>query len=252
MNHVIAAPSIGQQDSSDTVSVPVQQQMNALMSKLDADLEKSRQALAAAEAQLVEQKGLCAAFPSTLPMAPHHIAITPGNYNAEAELVFEVTTRDQVLQLLDAFPGVPAVMLKGGCSSFMAEERVTKAEPGTEILPIGEVVYRLADWVERGQEEYTWWTRLDGKLVHVLAKTKRGHGVCATVRSSTKTLGPNMYEATYSYENLPDGVITLWYGGSSKNMVPVSVHQPRGRSFRDAVAKPMTTTAKANSRPCEC
>lgn len=252
MNHVIAGPNFGTQGSALMVNTPVKQQMNALMSKLDADVEKCRQTLAAAEAQLVEQKGLCAAFPSTLPMAPHHIAITPGHYNAEAELVFEVTTREEVLQLLDAFPGVPVVMLQAGCTSFIAEEQATEPETGTKVVPIGEVVYRLANWVGNAQEEYTWWTHLDGKLVHVLAKTKKGHAVCATVKSSTRTLGPNLYEATYYYENLPDGVITTWFGGSSKDMVPVSVHQPRGRSFRDAVARPMTTTAKANSRPCAC
>jgi hypothetical protein len=252
MNHVIAGTVVEPQGNGGTANIPVKQQMNAFMSKLDADVEQSRRMLVTAEARLVEQKNMCAAFPSTLPMAPRDIAITPGNYKAEAELVFEVTTRDEVMQLLDAFPGVPVVMLRAGCTSFMAEERVTEVETGTTVVPIGEVVYRLANWVANAQEEYIWWTHLDGKLVHVLARTKKGHAVCAKVTSSTRTLGPNSYEATYYYENLPDGVITTWFGGSSRDMVPVSVHQPRGRGFRDAVTKPMSASAKASSRTCDC
>lgn len=252
MTQAIVGTVFESQGSIGTAQIPVGQQMDAFLSKLDADVAQSRRMLATAEAHLVEKKALCAAFPSTLPVAPYNIAITPGAHKAEAELFFEVTTREEVLQLLDAFPGVPVVMWQAGCTSFIAEERSTEADAGAKAVPIGEVIYRLAHWVDAPQEEYTWWTHLAGKLVHVLAKTKKGHAVCSTATSSIKSLTPTVHEVTYNYGNLPDGVVTKWHGGSLQTMVPVTVHQPRGSSFRDAVAKPMSASAKVNARNCDC
>lgn len=245
-------PVVDLQRSTGAPQIPVGLQLAGFLEKLESDMEAQRQALAMAEACFLEKKALCAAFPDTLPMAPYGIAITPKGYKAEAELVFEVTTRDEVLRLLDVFPGLPVMMLQGGCTSFIAEERFTKAEAGTTAVPLGEVVYRLAHWVDTPQEEYIWWTRLADKLVHVVAKTKSGRAVCSKVRSIVKTLSPVLKEVTYNYENLPDGVVLTWHGGSLRSMVPVTVHQPRGRSFRDAVAKPMAISAKATARSCEC
>jgi len=252
MTQATVSTVVESNEHSSTAPVSVSQQLATFLDKLDEDVAQSRRMLATAEARLVEKKALCAAFPPTLPMAPYNIVITPDGYKAQAELSFEVTTRAEVLQLLDAFPCVPAVMLKAGCSSFMAEERVTEAEPGTTVELIGEVVYRLATWCGAAQEEYFWWTHLAGKLVYVLAKTKEGGKVCATATSSVKTLNPTLHEVTYNYANLPDGVVTTWHGGSLRSMVPVTVHQKRGGSFREAVAKPMSVSTKASARHCDC
>jgi hypothetical protein len=247
MNQVVEAES-----QRSTAQLSVGLQLAVFLEKLDSGLEQQRQALSAAEARLIEKKALCAAFPDTLPMAPYSVDVTPNGYKAEAELVFEVTTRDEVLQLLDAFQALPAMILSSGCTSFIAEERFTVADAGTKVEPIGDVVYRIAHWVDVPQEEYSWWTRLAGKLVHVLAKTKKGQAVCSKVRSTVKILSPSLREVTYSYENLPDGAVLTWHGGDLRSMAPLTVHQPRGRSFRDALAKPMVAYAKVNARSCDC
>lgn len=252
MTQAIVEPVFESKQGISTAQLPVGLQMVAFLGKLDSEVEQSRRMLATAEENLTEKKTLCAAFPSTLPMAPYNLAITPNGYKAEAELVFEVTTREEVLLLLDALPGVPVMMLRGGCTTFIAEERFTTADVGTQVVPVGEVVYRIAHWVDGPQEEYTWWTHLGDRLVHVLAKTKKGHAACATVRSTSKLIAATVYDVTYNYEKLPSGVITTWYGGSLQSMVPVTVHQLRGRSFRDAVANPMTTSAKVTDRNCNC
>lgn len=251
MTQAIAGTVSESQHSLGAPHIPGSPQMAAFFDKLDSDVEKSRRALAAAEANLIEKKALCAAFPSTLPMAPHNLVITPAGHKAEADLIFEVATREEVLKLLDAFPGVPVLMLQGGCTSFVAEERFTE-QVGTKATPVGEVVYRLATWVNGPQEEYFWWTHLAGKLVHVLAKTKDGGPVRATATCSTRSLSHTEHEATYSYGNLPDGIVTSWHGGSSQRLIPVTVHQSRGRSFRDAVAKPMDASAKTIADNCIC
>lgn len=248
MNQAVVAKS---QCNSAIEQLPVGQQLAVFLEKLDSDVEQRRQALATVEARLLEKKALCAAFPDTLPMAPYSVDVTP-NWRAEAELVFEVTTREEVLQLVDAFQALPAMMLSSGCTSFIAEERFTDAKAGTKAQPIGDVVYRISHWVGVPQEEYSWWTRLDGKLVHVLAKTKNGIAACTKVRATVRILSPSLREVIYNYENLPDGEVLTWHGGDLRSMVPVTVHQPRGRSFRDALAKPRATYAKVNASSCDC
>jgi len=247
MNQVLKAES-----QRNTAQSPVGPQLADFLKKLDSGLEQQRLALATAEARLIEKKVLCAAFPNTLPMAPYSVDVTPNGYNAEAELVFEVTNREEVMELLDAFPALPAMIVKSGCTSFIAEERFTAPDAGTKVEPIGDVVYRISHWVGVPQEEYSWWTRLAGKLVHVLAKTKNGHAACSKVRSTVKILSPSFREVTYNYENLPDGAVLTWHGGDLRNMAPVTVHQPRGRSFRDALAKPMVAYAKVKAQSCDC
>lgn len=252
MTQAIVGPELEVQGSIGIAQIPVSTQMAALLAKLDADVEQRRTKLIEEEALLVEKKNLCAALPLNLPQAPSNIYITASGYQAEAELVFEVTTREEVLALVDAMPGVPVLMLQSGITSFIAEERFTTAEPGAKVVPIGDVVYRLALWVDAPHEEYTWWTHLAGKLVHVLAKTKKGHKACTMTTSSVKSRTPTIIEVIYNYVNLPDGVVTTWYGGNSQRMVPVTVHQPRGSSFRNAVANPQKASATAITQNCDC
>jgi hypothetical protein len=254
MNQAIigTADQIG--GSVGVVGIPVRQQLDAFVAGLDTDLEERRKDLTRAEALVADKKALCAAFPEDLPLAPQNLVISSNIvYKADAALTFVVTSRDEVLRLQDALPGVPVVMVEAGSTAFVPEERFVKKEGQRDsVTPVGELVYRLSTWVDNLQEEYSWWTRLGNKLVHVTAKTQKGQAPVAKAKATIRALIPTIHEVTWNYENLPGGELLRWYGGDSRNVVPVTVHQSRGLSFREAVATPMKASAKVKAKHCDC
>lgn len=256
MNQTIIGTADRMDGSIGIVEISCKQQLDAFIANIDTDLEDRRKDLIRAEALAAEKKALCAAFPETLPQAPYRLAIGSNVYKGDAELGFEVTSYDDVVRLVDALPGVPVVIVAAGCTTFIPEERYVKKEgQNDKVTPIGDVVYRLLNWVSERQEEYTWWTRLAGKLVHVVAKTKKGCAINAQVRSTSKSLDlqGKFHEVTWTYSNLPNGEVMQWSGGRTPGeVIPVSVHQARGVSFSDAVAKPMSTSCKINTQRCDC
>jgi hypothetical protein len=169
-------------------------------------------------------------------------------YKADAELVFEITSRQQVLQLLESLPGLPVVMVAAGCTSFVPEARFEDRGKGEKVTPVGEVIFRLEKWCGYLREEFYWWAELAGSLVKVTARTSEKQRPEALVRASSERLSQDSVEVSWGYENLPAGKVMRWAGGDESYPCPVSVHQTRGTHMRTALEGSQSMTAKVLAR----
>ena len=238
--------------SARVVDVQVRQQLDLLLAGMDAHLDELRAGVVRTEAETAMKRTLCAALPQELPLAPDTVRVNAQVYKADAEMTFAVTSRDQVLSLLAALPGVNVVMVKGGCTTFVPEEQFVEDARGTKTVPVGEVVYRLSTWCDSLQEEYTWWTQLAGRLVYIKASTRKGTKPAVEVRGVTRALGPVMAETMWSYWGLPEGEVMQWHGGDHANVAPITVHQKRGVAFKDAAQGTRSTIARVQKERCTC
>lgn len=237
--------------SARVVEMTVRQQLDVFVESIDTHLHDLRMSLARAEDAAEVKRAICAALPASLPLVPTSLSADGQAYKANAGLVFDVTSRDQVLALVEALPGEDVVMVQGGCTTFVPEDRFVVDDRGTTMTPVGEVVYRLSTYCGKLQEEYTWWTRLANKLVQVRAKLT-GTLVPVKVYTRSVEIAPHTVQLTWDYSGLPLGNLLQFYGGGRSNVAPISVHQRRGASFKDALAGAQVTTAKATKDSCAC
>ncbi len=242
----------GAEGGACVVEMSVRQQLDAFVADIDTHLDKLRASVVAAEALAVVKRAVCAALPPNLPLAPVSLAVGNQVYKCDAELKFDIDNEGQVLALLDALPAVPAVMVSGGTSTFMAAERFVEDQRGAKVVPIGEAVYRFSTWIGQNIEEFTWWTRLADKLVAVKATTRKGAKTRARVRGHSVQQSNDEVVTTWVYENLPQGKLTQWYGGSASSVSPITVHLAPGVTLADALSKAQTTTAQVVSNRCSC
>lgn len=238
--------------SSHFVGISVRQQLDALSKGMDTHLEELRAGLLRHEEQNKIKKALLSALPDELALAPESVRTGNTVYRADAELGFRVATREQVLELMDALPGVPVVMVAAGCTSFVPEERFVEDSRGTHAMPVGEVLFQYSSWCGDLQEEYSWWTKLDGLLVQVRATTNKGCQPATRSQGTSRNLGHHRVATTWSYSGLPAGSVLQWHGGSRSIVAPISVHQRKGVTFREACRSLQDFTAKVESDQCEC
>ena len=241
-----------QDGSVCVVDKTVHQQLQALQAGMDDHLNDLRNSFLLAEKSVQAKKTLCATLPAHLPFAPTGVRITDSVYKADAELSFELVSREQVLHLFEVLPGVAVVKVQGGTAAFVPEERFTPNRANSDVVtPVGEMIYRVFTWLRGLKEEYYWWTRLGDKLVRISVSNEKSPQV--SVRGSSRIVGhPDSRETTWNYTGLPCGELTRWYGGSASNIVPLTVHVARGRSIVEALTKTMSTVAKAISNKCDC
>ncbi len=239
--------------SARVVDKTVGQQLDDLLAGFDTHLTTLRASIFKAEADADIKRALVSALPTTMPLAPQSVQVGTNVYKADAELTFAFTSREQVLALVDALPGLPLVMVAGGCTTFVPEERfVVNETRGETMTPVGEVLYKLSTWVAEPQEKFSWWTRLAGRLVHVVVNTAKGTRVAVEVRGSSRSLDAERVETTWKYFGLPAGELLRWSGGDDRYLVPVTVHQKRGNSFKDAMAGKQDTLARVTADRCRC
>jgi hypothetical protein len=244
-------------DSAGVVAKTVQEQLIALQAGMDEHLNDLRLEVIAAEAAVQAKKALCALLPADLPLAPTGIRMQETVYLADASLAFEVVSREQVLQLLAALPGVDAVKVQGGTCAFVPDERFTPNNcKNAVVTPIGEVVYRVSSGLRGLKEEYSWWTRLGDKLVRIVASNEKCPQAKARPSSRTHSRFGSVEDrqetTTWDYTDLPKGQVTRWYGGNASNLVPLSVHVPRGSSMMEALSLTMSAQATVVSNKCSC
>jgi hypothetical protein len=252
MNQTTNEAADRQEGSASVVGMTVREQLDAFLLGVDTHLSDLRASVVRAEAEADIKRAICAAFPDNLPMAPVSLRVSDGVYKADADLTFEITSRDEALALIDVLPGVTVVMVSAGCTAFVPEERFVSDERGAKVTPVGDVIYRLSSWCEALQEEYSWWTRLSGRLVHVKAKTRKGHRPPVQARASSRNLLLEKVETTWEYAGLPSGELMRWHGGDRSSAVPLTVHQRRGVAFRDAACTTQSATAKVTKNRCDC
>lgn len=238
--------------SACVVERTVRQQLDDFVAGMDTHLEELRASVLKAEAETQVKRALCAALPNALPLAPASMRASCQVYKADAEIVFDIQTRNQVVALLEALPGVPVLLVQGGSTTFVPEERFVADDRGARTTPVGDVVYRLSTWVGDLQEEYSWWTRLTDKLVKVTAKTAKGQRPSVKTRATSRPVDQDRIETTWAYEGLPSGTLMHWYGGDRSSVVPLTVHQRRGVPFNNAVQTEQSTTAKVTKDRCAC
>lgn len=232
--------------NAGVVEMTVAQHLQALIDDMDKYLDDTRAAVYRAEKMVAEKKALLVALPAAMPLAPKNVLFDRGAYKADAELIFEVVSRDEVLSLVESLPGVPLVLVTSGSTAFVPEERFVEGhKPGVEVTPIGEVTFRI-DWRDgQVEERYQWWTPLANSLVLVTARTKKGHRAETTVRSSgEKLFSSNSLQVTWTYDGLPGGKVMRWAGGNREFVIPHTVHQARGACLKTAFATKQSASAK--------
>ncbi len=222
-----------------------------LVDELDGEVADLQHQHQLALQRIVVKRELLAALPGTLPLAPAQVVATSKGRSADAELVFQVSSREEVLALVKALPGVPVVMLSSGCTSFEPEER-HRADSHTRVTPVGEVVYRLRSWCGQLREEFTWWTRLAGRLVEIRTQTADGMHAPVVTKVNTRDVSLDEVEAIWSYSKLPGGELLAWYGGDRSCVIPLSVHQRRGASLADAFSDTQVTVKTVRAKRCSC
>lgn len=238
---------------SQLTTPSVAEGLTLLMSDIESEVEKLRVSLANAELSAVARKAFLRALPASLPQAPSGIQVELGSDRTPL-LQFKLTNPAEMLPLLEALPGEPLLMVSGGCTSFEPEETFTPSASRAheKLTPVGPVYYRLSHWVSRLQEEFCWWTRLDGRLVEVRAVTADGGATRARVRGSSQPLGQMTIETSWTYENLPKGEVLHWYGGSRSSVSPVTVHVARGADWREAMAGAQSSRHLVTTAACDC
>ena len=239
--------------NAGVVEMTVAQHLQALIDDMDKYLDDTRAAVYRAEKTVAEKKALLAALPAAIPLAPKTVLFDRSAYKADAELIFEVVSRDQVLSLFDSLPGLPVVLVKAGSTAFVPEERFVEGhKAGVEVTPIAEIVYRLDTRSARHEETYQWWTPLGNMLVLVTARTKEGHRPEATIRSSgEKLFSSESIAVTWTYTGIPSGKVLRWAGGGRDFVIPITVHQPRGTCLKTAFATTQSYSAEVLAR-CGC
>ncbi len=238
--------------SARVVDVNVRQQLDALLAGMDSRLAELRADATRFEGNLVVKRALCEALPAGMPLAPDAVKVGDQVYKGDAEMSFSVTSRAQALELMETLPGLPVLMVKGGCTTFIPEESFIEDGRGAKVVPVGDVVYRFSTWCGSLQEEYCWWTRLAGKLVNIKAHTRKGAQPEAQARGHSRDISPTEVETIWEYSRLPSGEVMRWYGGNRTTVAPLTVHQARGVAFKDAAVKTQTTTAKVRADRCAC
>lgn len=225
--------------SAHVVDTPVSQQLAAFVADFEDHLEKLRKSVTIAEAKAAEKKRICAALPASLPLAPMSLVLENHAYKADARFGFEVSSRDEVLALVESLPSVPVVLVNGSTSTFIPAERFVE-ERGNRatVTSVGDVTLRVETWLGYLREEYTWWTKLADKLVEVVATTRKDAGSITRAVGSLHPETSDTVRIDWHYDNLPAGVIMQWHGGSRTSVAPLSVHQQPGGSLKEAFEQP--------------
>lgn len=236
--------------SNCDTGISVRQQLAQLSTAEDEQLERLRASLVVAERNARTRKELIAALPDSLPLAPKSLFVGDQVYRADARLVFEIDNREQVLALVAALPALPQVLVKAGSTAFIAEERFVPDER-TKAEPIGDVVYRLSTWCGHLNEEFSWWTRINGMLVSIDARTAENARLAVTVRPEHRPAPNGDTETLWRVSGLPNGTMMHWGGGSNRNVVPITVHTARGVSLEEALKGQQFTAASVRTH-CSC
>lgn len=245
--------AVDQLDGSiSVVDTNVRLGLESLIAAMDEHTQKLNEAAVRYAANVLEKKALCALLPAALPLVPSDIRVSDLVYRADAELVFKDVSRTQALELLSVMPGVPLLFVQCGTATYVPDERfVPSAHGNDKVQPIGEMAYRLDTWISQLREEYFWWTRLGDKLVRIVAYSGKDSGT-AKATSRSRMLDHDMRETTWTYENLPKGKLVKWHGGSSSNVVPLSVHMPRDSVSSVTFSEVMVATATVVKDRCGC
>lgn len=193
-----------------------------------AQVEKERAALAKA----VENTARLEAFAETLPFLPwanpKSVSASAG-YLRDASLRFTETSRQVVLDLLDAFPPVAVNRYTNGAIvSVVPAGREAEAKVDeTTAKPIAPLKFRFTF----GREEFRWWTQQGGLLTEVEVLIESG------LRASARPLH-NVSEADrgtfiWAYSGLPEGTRTD-FGALRGDMAgDVAVHWTVDQPFRE-------------------
>ena len=237
--------------SIQVVDESVRLQIESLQADMQQNLQNIRDSVAKAEALVTAKNALLAQLPANLPFAPVGMRIEPQVYRADAELTFSVASREQALTLLEALPGVAVVMVKGGTTTFLPEARFDNSNPA--IKPptlVSPLVYRVSHYLGKLREEYFWWTLLGEALVHIRAVNDSTTN--AKVASRHRRGYEKNLQLVWDYQGLPKGTLTYWYGASSSQAAPVTVHLSRDATIREAYAHVMPAVYTAVTTDCSC
>lgn len=220
-------------------------------------IESTTKKIALAEAKLVtlresvlRETEVLKALPSELPAEIQDIRIEDAKLYAPVTLTFKATSRQQVLELFKELGSLPLLMFSGGVTRFTPE--VLAPEGSADGKPIGPLVYRVSTWVKNAQEEYFWWTYVGNHLTEIRAVSDPAIEAKVT---PAHTYNNSQHSANlhWSYENLPRGMHTFWYGGSVSHMTPVTVHLSRDTDVFEAYAQSMSLQYRqANVAACSC
>jgi hypothetical protein len=225
--------------------------MSGILAKLSKDVELARAALENAQLRAVEIAALCADLTRVTAAVPRSVRRRDSLLPGYAEVVFEVSNREEALTLLGQLPGVPVVCISGGCTSFQPEA-LAKPRGGEKTEPVGPVVYRLEkNYAGALEETFFWWTQLGEHLVKVSAASAKDIPPAATAQGYSKRNGRDML-TRWAYGGLPEGKTLFWYGGSSHRPSPVSVHFARDADVASALRADKTAAHGVTTPACEC
>ena len=222
--------------------------IHQLMASIDEKLDVSRKALALVEANAQASKLLCEHLPANLPLAPKSISMRDTVYRADAELLFEIHDAQQACELSECLLPVPVTLVSAGCTTFVPTARYRhEAQTGDKVKAIGGVQFRTG----HGCDTVSWWTEVNGLLVHVVAKTpENAPRKTGAMLLSRRMRDAHTEEGTWTYQGLPAGTIIAWY--TSRGYPELSVYQSPDVSFRQALARPQEYVASGVLRRCEC
>lgn len=234
-----------------THPTPIAQQIQDLPSKMDESLVSLKEAFHTAENEVLLKKKLCALLPANLPMAPSGMDGSRYVSKAEVGLDFSNVSREQALQLLSVLPGLPLQFVVGGVAAFVPEElEIPSNHRYDKLIPIGEMVYRISDWLGKTREKYFWWTRLGDMLVRVTATSSEKTD--AIVKHRIIRDSASFRKVHWYYEKLPKGEVTRWYSSGVKTLVPLTVHVPREQSIVEAFTQFQMRTEVRSGSTCDC
>ena len=180
------------------------------------DIQKSL--LGVAEEKLARQakdleikRALLAALPANLPIPVKMVTATA--HKAQGTVWFDVTSREDILALLEVLVPVPLVLLRDGFVTFLPRAAFDgEPKPGQRVTAVQPFLYKVDANAKYASAHAEWWTEMNGGLVKVRAELPRDDYAIKRIPSQQTAA----MEFKWQFTGLPAAEAIRWWGSDKE------------------------------------
>lgn len=180
------------------------------------DIQKSL--LSVAEQKLERQakdletkRTILAALPANLPIPVKMVTATA--HKAKGTVWFDVTSRQDILSLLEVLAPAPLVLLRDGFVTFLPRAAFDgQPKPGQQVTAIQPFLYKVDANAKYASAHAEWWTEMNGDLVKVRAELPRDDYAIKHIRPQQT----GVKEHKWQFTGLPSAEIIRWWGSDKE------------------------------------
>lgn len=204
-------------------------------------VEKQRLSLLAQLARIPAELSLAKALPDAMDQLCVHnsVRISVGkDWLCEAALSCTVPAIEDLLQLFELLTPEPMALYQSSTFCFApveCEHEVTKGDSHYKTTPVKPITFRANGL----NDEFTWWTRLDGHLTRVTVRMEKRQ---TTLYKSASN--PVEQSATWAIGRLPGGTLILAGSPTFNSAGDIVVHWPMDADLATELAKTQSVTRR--------